>query len=123
MKKHVTDWTTAISNDPRCVEHVPLDQVPVLLARLAALQIALTARLLATGSQEDADARSDGDQLLDMREVAKILAVQPSSAYEMARQRRLPVIRLGKYVRIRRSALYRWLAEREREAGEGGRRR
>jgi len=42
--------------------------------------------------------------------VAELLAVPASYAYELARQGKLPTVRLGKYVRVRASALAAWLA-------------
>jgi excisionase family DNA binding protein len=43
--------------------------------------------------------------------VAERLAVPQTYAYELARQNRLPVIRLGKYVRVASEELEKWLSQ------------
>ena len=55
----------------------------------------------------------EDDQLLTVPEVAKLLQFDEAYVYEMARAGRLPVIRQGRYVRVRRSSLHAWLASQE----------
>jgi excisionase family DNA binding protein len=50
-------------------------------------------------------------QLLTLPQVAERLAVPETYAYELARQNRLPVVRLGKYVRVPAEELERWLSQ------------
>jgi excisionase family DNA binding protein len=72
----------------------PADQRRLLL-RVAALLAALGA----SGPEPQRPA-ADGT-LLTMPQVAKRLGVPESEAYALARQGRLPVVRIGKYVRMR----------------------
>jgi excisionase family DNA binding protein len=51
--------------------------------------------------------------LLTADEVATLLRVSPGWVYEQSRRRRIPHVRLGRYVRFRRGALEDWLAEGE----------
>jgi excisionase family DNA binding protein len=52
-------------------------------------------------------------QLLTPREVADLLQVRPSFVYRLAREDRIPHVRLGeRYVRFDATALERWIAER-----------
>ena len=67
-----------------------------LLLRVAALLAALGAR-----EPEPQRPAAAGDTLLTMPQVAERLGVPDSEAYALARQGRLPVIRIGKYVRMR----------------------
>jgi excisionase family DNA binding protein len=66
-----------------------------LLLRVAALLAALGAR------EPEPQRPAADDTLLTMPQVAKRLGVPESEAYALARQGRLPVIRIGKYVRMR----------------------
>jgi excisionase family DNA binding protein len=50
----------------------------------------------------------DGD-LLTAEEVAVLLRVKPAWVYAETRRRRIPHIRLGRYVRYRRDALAAWM--------------
>ncbi len=48
-------------------------------------------------------------RLLTMTQVAKILQVSPSRVYELARQRLLPVVRLGRQIRVDEDELREWI--------------
>lgn len=50
--------------------------------------------------------------LLTVKELAKVLRIGRSSAYELCRQNEFPVIRVGKNIRIPKKALFDWI-ERE----------
>lgn len=62
-----------------------------------------------------------GTLLLRIPEVARELGIARSLAYEMARDGRLPVVRIGKAVRVPRRRLEQWIEDRA--AAEGGRSR
>jgi excisionase family DNA binding protein len=53
------------------------------------------------------------DRLLTADEVAAILHVTKSWVYDQTRQHRMPHVRLGRYVRYRRSAVDRWIEQIE----------
>jgi excisionase family DNA binding protein len=100
---------------PEDVERAPLAHVPGLLARLAStqlqlagLQAALLARLQTASPRRDAD-----DRLLDMETVAQVLDVPIAHAREMGRRHELPIVRVGRYVKVRESSLQTWLRQRE----------
>ncbi len=60
---------------------------------------------------------SELSRLLTPREVADLLQVRVSFVYRLAREGRVPVVRLGeRYVRFDRGALERWIAEREQSS-------
>lgn len=50
------------------------------------------------------------DRLLTADEVAALLHVTKGWVYDQTRQRRMPHVRLGRYVRYRRSAIDGWVA-------------
>lgn len=50
-------------------------------------------------------------QLLRILEVAKTLSISPQRAYELARSNVLPVVRLGRQLRVDPSALAEWVAQ------------
>jgi excisionase family DNA binding protein len=48
------------------------------------------------------------DRLLTAEEVAARYQMKPQAIYRLAREGRLPVVRLGRYYRFRLDALARW---------------
>jgi excisionase family DNA binding protein len=56
------------------------------------------------------------DRLLTASEVAALLQVTKAWVYEQTRRHRMPHIRLGRYVRYRRSAVEEWIAHLEAES-------
>jgi excisionase family DNA binding protein len=67
----------------------------------------VAALLAALGAREPEPQRPAADgTLLTMPQVAKRLGVPESEAYALARHGRLPVVRIGRYVRMRPADLY-----------------
>jgi len=101
---------------PEQADRVPAGEIPQLLARLASaqlklagLQAVLLARLHATsGGRAGAD-----DRLLDMDAVAEVLGVPVAHAREMGRRHEIPIVRVGRYMKVRASTLQTWLQQRE----------
>jgi len=60
--------------------------------------------------QKQAQAPSE---LLTAEEVAALLRVTPAWVYSETRGHRIPHIRLGRYVRYRREAIFAWMDELE----------
>lgn len=61
--------------------------------------------------------RDDDDRLLDVKEAATMLGLKPSTLYQWAYERRIPVIKLlGRALRFRLSAIKKLIAESERPA-------
>ena len=54
--------------------------------------------------------------LLRVEEAARILGIGRTKAFEMVARRELPVIRMGRLVRVPRAALDAWIAERTERA-------
>ena len=54
--------------------------------------------------------------LLRVEEAAKILGIGRTKAFEMIARRELPIIRMGRLVRVPRAALDAWIAERTERA-------
>jgi len=50
--------------------------------------------------------------LLTVDEMAQILRIGRSSAYELCRQKEFPIVRIGRSIRIPRRALYEWIEGR-----------
>jgi conjugative relaxase-like TrwC/TraI family protein/excisionase family DNA binding protein len=59
---------------------------------------------------------AETDGLLTAEEVASLLQVTPAWVYAETRRRRIPHIRLGRYVRYRRFALQAWMDDMERSS-------
>lgn len=56
--------------------------------------------------------------LMTVAEVQTATKLGRTKVYEMIRRGKLPVVRIGRSVRIRREALERWLAQLEEEASD-----
>src|SRR5437867_3391772 len=90
------------------------DAIPALLARCAALQSTLAARLLMAPS---AVSDAPSAELLTVPSVAERLRVPQSYVYELTRTGRLPCVRFGKYVRIEPGTLTAWVrGNRQKDA-------
>lgn len=60
---------------------------------------------------------SDDDRLLDVREAASMLGLKPSTLYQWAYERRIPIVKLfGRALRFRLSAIQKLIRESERPA-------
>jgi len=116
MTAHQQPYIERLLTTPEDAQRVLLADVPGLLAQLASaqlqlagLQATLLARLLAgpvgRGTAED--------RLLNMEAVAGILNVPVAHAREMGRRHELPIVRVGRYVKVRESSLHAWLRQRE----------
>lgn len=57
---------------------------------------------------------AEEERLLTPPEAAAQLGVRPSRIYQLIRTGALPVVRVGKYVRVRVTALNQWVAEHEK---------
>ena len=109
-------------SDADWLETAPVEQIPALVSRLVSLQLLLVARWLdQPHRRSSAEETSRSEQLLSMKQVARILDVPVGYARELGRRDDLPVVHVGpKYVRVRRSALDAWIAQREdRDLGAG----
>ena len=60
---------------------------------------------------------SEDDRLLDVREAAAMLGLKPSTLYQWAYERRIPVVKLlGHALRFRLSTIQKLIADSERPA-------
>jgi excisionase family DNA binding protein len=112
-----------LAAEPALVATVPLDALADLYRRAAALEAIVRARLVTAVAARPTSSTDPSipDRLLTIPQVAEILGVPKSYAYELARQRRLPALRFGKYVRVGPAALATWLTEHQgREGGDSG---
>ena len=94
------------------IAEAPPEQLPAMMAHLAACQSAVAARLL-NGHQNGAIQRATSTEpggLLTIDEVARRLNVPKSNAYELVRQHKLESMRIGKYVRVAPDRLAQYVA-------------
>jgi len=62
-------------------------------------------------------ARSEQKVLLDSRDVARLLGLGRTKVFEMMARSELPVIRIGRCVRVPREALMEWISSETRRPG------
>lgn len=99
--------TPDLADLEQAVAEMPVSQIPALIGILAQLQAKAQLKMLSEG-------KATSDQkggLLTMRQAAARLNVPESRAYELARQGKLPAVRIGKYVRISAEALAQYQAK------------
>ena len=70
-----------------------------------------------TGMAVRPDSKPPDDRLLDVTEAAAMLAVKPTTLYQWAYQRRIPVVKLmGRALRFRLSTIEKLIRDSERPA-------
>ena len=89
----------------RTAETAPPAELPDLLGALETIRAVAMRRLMTT---ESTPITSTTDELIDARSMAAQLSIKPSWLLEMARQGRVPCVRLGKYVRFRSADVLKW---------------
>ena len=113
----------SIAADPRCLAGLSKSAISALLMRSAVVQSALTAALaneeaaeqpVATRAPAAKRVEPVIDPLLTVPTVAERLGYCASQVYEMLRAGRLPAVRDRKFVRVRESALAKFIADHER---------
>ena len=95
--------------DSALASRIAPEEAPAVLGELEYLRAILWTRLLA--SDKDTSSPGPDNALLTMPEVAALLRVPVSYAYELARTGKLPCVRFGRYVRVDPAALQAWLAK------------
>src|SRR2546422_108199 len=83
-------------------------EIPSILGTLEQLRALAWIRLLETRAEQGARPETD-QQLLTIPEAAAFLAIRKGFCYELARRGVLPIVRLGKKVRVPRWGLSEWL--------------
>lgn len=106
-----TGHETSISVPSLDAASVPLNEIPITLARIEAVKVTLWARMLAPAPPPTA--ASPTITLLTVPEVAKQLRVTRARVYELLRSGDLPCTTVGRYKRIAPAALAGWLAKSE----------
>ncbi len=108
----MTPALTALLADPARMGEVPARALPAVLGELAALQLALVARMAEGTAEQEAHAPAEPDtgQLLTPEEAAELLSIPRSRVYAMARRGEIPNVKVGKYVRLPVAGLRAWIA-------------
>jgi excisionase family DNA binding protein len=108
-RMEVSDYGTLLEQLEAEMLEWSLDDCTNLISILERVRVRAWARIV--GGTAKSQLGQDSGQLLTLPQVAERLAVPETYAYELARQNRLPVIRLGKYVRVPVEAFERWLSQ------------
>ena len=104
---------TLFDQMPQGIADAPPEQLPAVMAQLAACQSAVAARLLnghQNGAAQWESASAEHGALLTIEQVARRLNVPKSYAYELVRQHKLEAVRRGKYVRVAPDMLAHYVA-------------
>ena len=111
LNEMMKDLVEAIAN-------APLSDYPSLIGSLEQCKALAWSRLMAAGV---ADQRGmdfhEGKRLLTIPQAAEQLAIPKGRAYELARRGKLPIVRVGKYVRVEPTALARWISSHSESQG------
>lgn len=69
---------------------------------------------------EDKEGAVIGDEILTLKEVAKLLKVAEKTVYTMAQRKECPAFKVRGQWRFRREDMDRWIEERKAQAAEEG---
>ena len=91
-------------------------ELPLLVGRMERGKLIAQTRMAAAITVPAEEKGSEDDEVLPMREVARILGKHVDTTYQMARDGELPIVRLGKrLIGVRRGALRDVIRKRERQ--------
>jgi excisionase family DNA binding protein len=86
------------------------DDIPILIGALEQCKTALFGRFVSRPVDRECSSRAP-QGLLTIPEVACRLGLPKGRVYELARQGRLPTVRIGKYVRVDAGGLQEWITQ------------
>jgi excisionase family DNA binding protein len=99
---------------PELVATLLPDALAELYGQVARLEAALRAALFTSRAHQPVEPAALVDaRLLTIPAVARMLSVPKDYVYGLARQRQIPAVRFGKYVRVRESDLLAWIRDHE----------
>jgi excisionase family DNA binding protein len=114
------DCSAALAALVAVVAETPAEQLPALIGALEGLKAAAWQRMMAPVPVAQPAADRAG---MTADELAHVFSVPKSFFYELARRKRIPCIRFGKYVRFNRDAVEQALAEESKTAALGTRKK
>lgn len=91
--------TLLLTDLDKAIDELPPSALPQLIGLLGILTAKAQLKLMTGPVPRDAE------ELLTMAEAAIRLSIPESRAYELARQGKLPAVRIGKYVRVSAQSL------------------
>jgi excisionase family DNA binding protein len=104
-------------SDPKCVDGIEMEAIPEALGELERLKALLLVRLSVSANAQAVQAQvapQPDDRLLTISELATILSVPRSYAYELCRRGDIPSVRFGgRYVRVALSSLRVWMTQHQ----------
>ena len=107
---HKSDCSALITSLEDMVARVEVRDCPCLLGELERLKAILWSRMVRVACGPTRSLPQAEAVLLTIPQVAKRLAIAEGRTYELARQGRLPTVKVGKYVRVEPAALDAWIA-------------
>ena len=87
------------------------EQCPALLGELERLKALAWVQLNTQDRRGAAGSSEASNDLLTIPEVSERLALPLSRVYELARQGKFPVVKVGKYVRVEAAQIARWIED------------
>lgn len=99
-----------LAADPSRVTDVDRDDVPDLLSDLEALRARLWSRLVRPPAPSPNGAPAEAD-LISATEVGRMLDMSADRVYALAREDRIPHVRIGRSVKFSRQAVAAWIED------------
>jgi excisionase family DNA binding protein len=107
----MNDHQTLIASLEKALCAAPASDWPIWLGELERLKAMVWTRIGTPGRSRDRLPQDAEDaQLFDIPQVAKQLNIPECRVYELARQGKIGAVKIGKYVRVSRQALIRYVA-------------
>lgn len=105
------DCAALIASLETAVARVEVTDCLRLLGELERLKAILWTRMVTVSCGTTSNQPRVDAMLLTLPQVAKRLAISDGRAYELARQGKLPTVKVGKYVRVEPAALDTWIVQ------------
>ena len=110
-KRTPMEVCTLIASLEEAIAQGKVMDVPGLLGELERLKAMLWSRVLTVSCRAMSHQLPDTAMLLTLPQVAMRLAIPDGRAYELARQGQLPIVRVGKYIRVSLAELETWVGQ------------
>jgi excisionase family DNA binding protein len=95
------------------IEQALLAELPALIGELERAKVLAWSRL----AQPATASGSGDDTLLNVEEASKLLNIPVSYVYDLARNHKLPKVKIGKYLRFARMEVLAWARQQGDDAG------
>lgn len=108
-REHRDNLTALLENPDGLLNDVADDDIPRLIGALEQMKTLLSMRLIGARLKTDSHG-ADAVTLVDADKLAELFNMTPAYVYALARKRKIPAVREGKYVRFCLADVRDWIS-------------